>query len=333
MHAAPSGAGDGHPRGSLSIRRRPGSRVKQTDPRVLRRPSRLQVSPCATSHKASSSLLYCLARHEFQCVYCPLPLSHKHTCCSHRVDGLPPLPRSIYTEASFTSSRPDPDALTQKQAQLSFRVRIRCVKTYSSSSSEVYTARSGEPAMPAIIAGINAAEPPLADSYHALLRRCATTTGSACVTEPPPSPTTEVPLPVSEYCELPMIDVGCLMTTSDGSDSEEERAACAAAMARAAEEWGFFQVRNHGVRPELLEAMRREQARLFRLPLEAKHALLDSSYRWGTPTATSLQQLSWSEAFHFQLTGLISSNDDDATCNNNFGDLNALRYPLTAQAV
>lgn len=160
------------------------------------------------------------------------------------------------------------------------------------------------------IAGNAAAEPPLADSYHALLRRGVPASACARTTVPPPPP---------PECELPMIDVGCL-TTSGGS-SEAERAACAAAIARAAEEWGFFQVRNHGVRPELLAAMRREQARLFRLPVDAKHALLNGSYRWGTPTATSLQQLSWSEAFHVPLAGVISGN---TSCS--FGDLDALRY-------
>ncbi|XP_062222699.1 gibberellin 2-beta-dioxygenase 6-like isoform X1 [Phragmites australis] len=155
----------------------------------------------------------------------------------------------------------------------------------------------------------SAAEPPLADSYHALLHL----RGCACTTVPAPS---EVPLYVSE-CELPMIDVGCLTTGTGGA---EKRAACAAAIARAAEEWGFFQVRNHGVRQELLEEMRREQARLFRLPFEAKATagLLDDSYRWGTPTATTPQQLSWSEAFHFPLAG-ISGN----SCN--FGELTTLR--------
>ncbi|TVU02605.1 hypothetical protein EJB05_51896, partial [Eragrostis curvula] len=174
--------------------------------------------------------------------------------------------------------------------------------------------------MPAI-AG-NAAEPPLLDSYYALLHRCGGGE-DACATVPP-APCEVLPPPVSE-CELPMIDVGCL-TASWGAGEEEdeaaERAACAAEIARAAEEWGFFQVRNHGVRPELLEAMRREQARLFRLPFEAKTAapggLLNDSYRWGTPTATSLQQLSWSEAFHVPLAGV--SGD---ACN--FGDLTDLR--------
>ncbi|KAL6899561.1 hypothetical protein ACP4OV_006219 [Aristida adscensionis] len=168
--------------------------------------------------------------------------------------------------------------------------------------------------MPAFAGGAAAAEPPLADSYHALLRRCGGGGGGLH-----DAPAAAAAAPVSE-CELPMIDVGCLLAPAA---AEEERAACAAAIGRAAEEWGFFQVRNHGVGEALLGAMRREQARLFRLPFEAKAkkgggGLLHDSYRWGTPTATSMQQLSWSEAFHVPIAAI-----SDDRCN--YGDLLALR--------
>jgi gibberellin 2-oxidase len=163
----------------------------------------------------------------------------------------------------------------------------------------------------------SAAEPPLADSYYALLRRNDEAGAYATSTAPSDD------VPVAE-CELPMIDVGCL-TSDDGCSSESERAACTAAIARAAEEWGFFQVRNHGVSQALLDAMRREQARLFRLPFEAKATagLLNDSYRWGTPTATSPQQLSWSEAFHVPLAGV--SGSAAGTCCD-FGELTTLRF-------
>uniref|UniRef100_A0A0D9VIL6 gibberellin 2beta-dioxygenase n=1 Tax=Leersia perrieri TaxID=77586 RepID=A0A0D9VIL6_9ORYZ len=174
--------------------------------------------------------------------------------------------------------------------------------------------------MPAI-AEYCADEPPLVDSYNALLRlgqHNETTT-------PPPRGelTTSTPIPraVSE-CELPLIDVGCLTSGQQQANSAEERAACAAAIAAAAAEWGFFQVVNHGVGQELLDAMRREQARLFHLPFEAKSStagLLNDSYRWGTPTATSLRQLSWSEAFHVPLAGISGKA---AGCN--YGDLTTL---------
>ncbi|WVZ74521.1 hypothetical protein U9M48_022692 [Paspalum notatum var. saurae] len=173
----------------------------------------------------------------------------------------------------------------------------------------------------------SAAEPPLADSYYALLRRCGE---GALLLSSSDDDHHHDGVPVAPECaeaELPMIDVGCLTTDNDRS-SAAERAACAAAVARAAEEWGFFQVRNHGVAPGLLEDMRREQARLFRLPFDAKATagLLNRSYRWGTPTATSPRQLSWSEAFHVPLAGVSASSsgaDDGGCCN--FGELTALR--------
>ncbi|KAM0923821.1 hypothetical protein ACQ4PT_005329 [Festuca glaucescens] len=140
------------------------------------------------------------------------------------------------------------------------------------------------------------ADPPLADSYRALLR------AGNCIA---PAPATES-LGVLEQ-DLPMIDLQGL-----ASGDARERKACADAMARAASEWGFFQVTGHGVGRELLEEMRREQVRLFRLPFDAKEkaGLLNGSYRWGNPTATSLRQLSWSEAFHVPLAS-ISGEDCD----------------------
>uniref|UniRef100_A0A0D9WVK9 Fe2OG dioxygenase domain-containing protein n=1 Tax=Leersia perrieri TaxID=77586 RepID=A0A0D9WVK9_9ORYZ len=108
-----------------------------------------------------------------------------------------------------------------------------------------------------------------------------------------------------------MIDLKRLTRGHGGAD----------AMVRAASEWGFFQVTNHEVSRELMEKMRREQARLFRLPFETKEkaGLLNGSYRWGNPTATSLRHLSWSEAFHVPLATIF---DDDY---HDFGDLTSLR--------
>lgn len=105
---------------------------------------------------------------------------------------------------------------------------------------------------------------------------------------------------VSGECQLPMIDLRSLI----GPASENERRACKAAIAKASSEWGFFQVLNHGISQELLGEMRREQKKLFDLPHEKKVGcrLLKDSFRWGTPTATSLKEFSWSEAFHIPLT-------------------------------
>jgi TPR repeat protein len=52
---------------------------------------------------------------------------------------------------------------------------------------------------------------------------------------------------------------------------------------------------------------------------KAKAGLLNGSYRWGNPTATSLRQLSWSEAFHVPLASIPGEDCDD-------GMLCSLRY-------
>ncbi|KAF8692907.1 hypothetical protein HU200_039265 [Digitaria exilis] len=294
---------------------------KLKTPSSARRPYRLQVSACTPARLrasgASAQVELDLAGPMQQ--RAPRQLmrarAYRVTVCTRGTNrpaspaSLPPLPSPLYIgEASpqhslcaRTGRLGSTTQLAPDQLELaSFRVPTHCTLLQRS-----------QPAMPAF-AG-SAAEPPLVDSYHALLRRCGD--DGVPIVQEAQTPS----LPVVE-CELPMIDVGCL--TSSGGSSEAERAACAAAIVRAAEEWGFFQVRNHGVARELLDAMRREQARLFRLPFEAKATagLLDGSYRWGTPTATSPRQLSWSEAFHVPLAGVSG----DGSCD--FGDLTALRY-------
>ncbi|KAK1327283.1 Gibberellin 2-beta-dioxygenase 8 [Acorus calamus] len=99
-------------------------------------------------------------------------------------------------------------------------------------------------------------------------------------------------------CDLPIIDLGALRSSIEG-----ERKACVKAIAKASSEWGFFQVLNHGVSQQLLMEMRREQVKVFDTPFEKKAScgILNDSYRWGTPSATSLEQFSWSEAFHVPL--------------------------------
>ncbi|KAG8082715.1 hypothetical protein GUJ93_ZPchr0014g47195 [Zizania palustris] len=162
--------------------------------------------------------------------------------------------------------------------------------------------------MPAVTESATATiDPPLANSYVTLLRN----DGGIAPAAPAPSSESSAVL----ERDLPTIDLKRL--TSGGA---KERKACADAMARAATEWGFFQLTNHGVSRELMEKMRREQARLFQLPFEIKDkgGLLNGSYRWGNPAATSLRQLSWSEAFHIPLASISGEHCD-------FGEITSLR--------
>ncbi|KAK7401905.1 hypothetical protein VNO78_13758 [Psophocarpus tetragonolobus] len=107
---------------------------------------------------------------------------------------------------------------------------------------------------------------------------------------------------IEERCDIPLIDLGRLSV-----DREE----CMKEIAEAAREWGFFQVVNHGIQPELLKNLQIEQKKVFYQPFKNKStqvnfcsSLSAKAYRWGNPFATNLRQLSWSEAFHFYLTDI-----------------------------
>lgn len=140
----------------------------------------------------------------------------------------------------------------------------------------------------------DSADPPFEETYKNLFG------GDA----PPKSPPE---LAAVAECELPLIDIRRLNL------GDSEREACKKEIARASREWGFFQVINHGISPELLKRMREEQVKLFKKPFHEKRDYKGcsnfsaGSYRWGTPSATCLKQLSWSEAFHVSLIDVLGS--------------------------
>ncbi|RZR83140.1 hypothetical protein BHM03_00009696 [Ensete ventricosum] len=69
---------------------------------------------------------------------------------------------------------------------------------------------------------------------------------------------------------LPVVDLAGL------SGGAEERLATMLAVSGACRDWGFFQVVNHGVSPELMEGMREVWRSFFQLPMAEKQAYANS---------------------------------------------------------
>ncbi|KAK1368431.1 Gibberellin 2-beta-dioxygenase 8 [Heracleum sosnowskyi] len=137
------------------------------------------------------------------------------------------------------------------------------------------------------------AEPPFEETYKALIDSNKSSTVDMTLT-------TEI----VEECELPLIDLSMLGL------GESEREKCKAEIAKASQEWGFFQVVNHGISDEILVKMTSEQADVFKKSFHEKEMCFPAgTYRWGTPSATCLPQLSWSEAFHVPLIDISGLGD------------------------
>ncbi|GKV15709.1 hypothetical protein SLEP1_g26471 [Rubroshorea leprosula] len=121
-----------------------------------------------------------------------------------------------------------------------------------------------------------------------------------------------------EFFELPLIHLRGL------NGQEMERKKCIEVMARASREWGFFQIVDHGIPGELLKRLMSEQKRLFYHPFEEKSKQnflnLANSYLWINPRATSLKQLSWSEAFRVSITDLSRMDESNNTLRQTIED-------------
>lgn len=67
--------------------------------------------------------------------------------------------------------------------------------------------------------------------------------------------------------EIPVIDMGGMMTMEM---EKSRREAVVEEVRKACQEWGFFQIVNHGFSTDMLARVERECGRLFSLPLEEK---------------------------------------------------------------
>ncbi|KAG8644352.1 hypothetical protein MANES_11G121266v8 [Manihot esculenta] len=98
---------------------------------------------------------------------------------------------------------------------------------------------------------------------------------------------------VDEALQIPVIDMSKLV--GNHSDHGDELAE----LHQACENWGFFQLINHGVPEEAMENMKRETEEFFKLPLEEKMAcaqLPDSIEGYGQAFVVSEEQkLDWGD--------------------------------------
>ncbi|XP_073102266.1 2-oxoglutarate-dependent dioxygenase 11-like [Elaeis guineensis] len=106
-------------------------------------------------------------------------------------------------------------------------------------------------------------------------------------------------------CQLPVIDLKRLL---DPEFSEEE----SAKLDRACEEWGFFQLINHGVPDEVIKRMKEDIMEFFKLPLEEKKAfaqLPNNLEGYGQAFVVSEdQKLDWADMVYLISRPLHSRN-------------------------
>ncbi|QCE08388.1 aminocyclopropanecarboxylate oxidase [Vigna unguiculata] len=148
--------------------------------------------------------------------------------------------------------------------------------------------------------------PPLHEAYEMLLNKTRNSNEqSGCDDD-------KVVVVVVEDTELAVINVRHL-----AESDEVRREKCKSEIAKASEEWGFFQIVNHGISNDVFSGLRVEREKIFQQTFEKKSKentffnFSADSYSWGAPSATCIRQLSWSEAFHIPLTDILGSSESN----------------------
>lgn len=98
--------------------------------------------------------------------------------------------------------------------------------------------------------------------------------------------------------DFPVLDLSLL----SGDKKHHDEVITAAA--EACQNWGFFQIQNHGIDQRLIEKCKEEALRMFQLPLEAKKRCdrpPGTSFGYGSNTWVNQKVQHWAESFHLQL--------------------------------
>ncbi|KAG8365584.1 hypothetical protein BUALT_Bualt18G0120600 [Buddleja alternifolia] len=101
---------------------------------------------------------------------------------------------------------------------------------------------------------------------------------------------------VNHIPSIPVIDLQRLLSIGKSENHELEK------LHLACQEWGFFQIKNHGVSDSLVEKFRSEVVKFFELPMEEKRKLWqhpDNHEGFGQLFVVSEEQkLDWSDMFY-----------------------------------
>lgn len=114
-------------------------------------------------------------------------------------------------------------------------------------------------------------------------------------------PGEDTPFPDAD--NIPIIDLGGFPGAVEG-----RRADVLDRVSRACREWGFFQVVNHGVSPELMDRAREVWREFFHLPMELKQVYANSPKTYeGYGSRLGIEKgaiLDWSDYFYLHILPL-----------------------------
>jgi hypothetical protein len=142
----------------------------------------------------------------------------------------------------------------------------------------------------------------LAESGLSAIPRCYVKQPCDRPVPPPPAAEAQLEKDLSDDVSIPVVDLGELL--ADGA-AVGLGSAVTEAVAAACREWGFFQVVNHGVRPELMRAAREAWRGFFRRSLAEKQRYANSPRTYeGYGSRLGVQKgavLDWGDYFFLHL--------------------------------
>jgi hypothetical protein len=152
----------------------------------------------------------------------------------------------------------------------------------------------------------------LAESGLSAIPRCYVKPPCDRPVAPPAAALAQKKEPLMDDVSIPVIDIGELLAA--GGDGGSGLGDVTDAVAAACRDWGFFQVVNHGVRPELMRAAREAWRGFFRRPLAEKQRYANSPRTYeGYGSRLGVQKgavLDWGDYFFLHLAPEAAKSPD-----------------------